>query len=75
MKRSELNRIMREAKDFIEELSFKLPPFAYWTIDEWKTKTNEYQEIKDNMLGWDITDFGYGDFEKIGLLMFTIRKR
>lgn len=32
-----------------------------------------YKEIKDNMLGWDITDFGHGDYEKIGLLMFTIR--
>lgn len=25
------------------------------------------------MLGWDITDFGSGDFEKTGLLMVTIR--
>jgi len=25
------------------------------------------------MLGWDITDFGSGDYEKIGLLMFTVR--
>ena len=25
------------------------------------------------MLGWDLTDFGSGDFEKIGLLLFTIR--
>ena len=25
------------------------------------------------MLGWDITDFGSGDYHKIGLLMFTIR--
>lgn len=73
MKRSELNQIMRDAKKFIEEHHFSLPPFAYWTYDEWKTKSKEYQEIKDNMLGWDITDFGSGDFEKIGLLMFTIR--
>jgi D-lyxose ketol-isomerase len=24
-------------------------------------------------MGWDITDFGQGDFERIGLFMFTIR--
>ena len=25
------------------------------------------------MLGWDITDFGWGDFEKIGLSLITLR--
>ncbi len=24
-------------------------------------------------MGWDITDFGSGDYEKIGLFLFTIR--
>lgn len=73
MKRSEINRIIKDARIFIEEYRFGLPPFAHWTYAEWKTKSREYQEIKDNMLGWDITDFGSGDFNKIGLLMFTIR--
>jgi D-lyxose ketol-isomerase len=73
MKRSELNRIMKEAVEFIDKMNFKLPPFAYWSLDEWKTKGREYDEIRDNMLGWDITDFGSGDYKKIGLLMFTIR--
>ena len=36
-------------------------------------KGHDHDEIRDNMLGWDITDFGSGDFEKTGLLMFTIR--
>jgi D-lyxose ketol-isomerase len=31
------------------------------------------QEIVENRLGWDITDFGSGDFENTGLLLFTIR--
>ena len=73
MKRSELNVIMRDAVDFIDRMNFKLPPFAFWGIDEWKNKGCEYDEIRDNMLGWDITDFGSGDYKKIGLLMFTIR--
>ncbi len=25
------------------------------------------------MLGWDITDFGSGDFQKYGLILFTVR--
>lgn len=32
-----------------------------------------YQEIRDNQLGWDLTDYGEGDFEKMCLLLFTIR--
>lgn len=73
MKRSEINRIMQDAVKFIGEHKFKMPPFVTWSMDEWKEKNAEYDEIKDNMLGWDITDFGSGDFHKIGLLMITIR--
>ena len=73
MKRSEINKIMQDAKEFLEEMKWKLPPFAYWSPEEWETKGEEYNEIRDNMLGWDITDFGFGDFHKIGLFMFTIR--
>ena len=54
-------------------MNFKLPPFAYFSPADWETKGHEYDEIRDNMLGWDITDFGSGDYYKVGLLMFTIR--
>jgi len=73
MKRSELNKIMKDAVKFIDEMNFKLPPFAFWSPEEWEEKGTEYDEIRDNMLGWDITDFGSGDFFKVGLLMFTLR--
>lgn len=73
MKRSELNKIIQEAIDFIKDNKFLLPPFAYWTPSEWSEKGHEYDEIRDNMLGWDATDFGKGDFSNLGLLLFTIR--
>jgi len=73
MKRSELNNIMSEAVAFINEMKFKLPPFAFWGPDDWANKGHEYDEIRDNMLGWDITDFGKGNYYKMGLLMFTLR--
>jgi D-lyxose ketol-isomerase len=73
MKRSEVNRMILDAEKFIDRLQFTLPPFAFWSPDEWKTKGPEYSEIRDNMLGWDITDFGSGDFNRVGLLLFTIR--
>ncbi|MBR5471958.1 MAG: D-lyxose/D-mannose family sugar isomerase [Oscillibacter sp.] len=73
MKRSEINAIMREAEEFIAGMKFQMPPFVFWTPEDWATKGKAYDEIRDNMLGWDITDFGSGDYEKIGLLMITLR--
>ena len=73
MKRSEINKIMDEALNFFEKQNFRLPPFARWTLKEWNAKGDEVKEIRDNMLGWDITDYGQGDFQKIGLLLITLR--
>jgi D-lyxose ketol-isomerase len=73
MKRSEINQVIKDSTAFIERLCFPLPPFASWTPEEWKKKGHECDEIRDNMLGWDITDFGRGDFEHIGLTLITIR--
>ena len=73
MKRSEINASIREALALFEEYKIALPPFTSWTPEEWKTKGDEVAEIKENMLGWDITDFGQGDFNKIGLFLITIR--
>lgn len=73
MKRSEINNILRESIDFIKGQGFNLPPFAFFTPDEWQNKGHEYDEIRRNMLGWDITDYGHGDFAKIGLFLFTLR--
>ncbi len=73
MKRSEINALMHEAIDFIQKRGFYLPPFAFWSPEVWKTKGEEVREIVDRQLGWDITDFGLGNFQKYGLLLFTIR--
>jgi D-lyxose ketol-isomerase len=73
MKRSEINAIMRNADAFIRRQGFYLPPFAYWTLKEWATKGEEVREIVDRQLGWDITDFGSGDYTHTGLFIFTIR--
>ncbi|HML24789.1 MAG TPA: D-lyxose/D-mannose family sugar isomerase [Aggregatilinea sp.] len=73
MKRSELNQIIDKGIEFVEQMHFKLPMFAYWSLEDWKTKGPEFDEIKDNMLGWDVTDFGSGDFHSVGLLLFTLR--
>jgi D-lyxose ketol-isomerase len=73
MKRSEINDLISDAIGFMDQMSFRLPPFAFWSPDEWRSKGPEVAEIVSAQLGWDITDFGRGDFRKLGLVVFTIR--
>lgn len=73
MKRSEINRYLRTAEAAFARAGFHLPPFARLSAEEWKNLGDAYDEIRENMLGWDITDFGGGDFEKLGLLLLTMR--
>lgn len=73
MKRSEINNLQREAVHFFKEHNFFLPPWAYWSKEEWLKNKKDASEIIENHLGWDLTDFGSGDFIKCGLLLFTIR--
>lgn len=73
MKRSEINAIIHDADQFLKERRFYLPPFAYWSPEAWQAKGEEVAEIVDRQLGWDITDFGQGDFARIGLVVFSIR--
>ena len=73
MKRSEINAAISNALKLFKEYKISLPPFAEWSTEEWQNKGEEVNEIRDNMLGWDITDFGQGDFTKTGLLLVTLR--
>jgi len=73
MKRSSINRRIKEAIAFLDEQNFRLPPFAFWTPEQWASKGHECDEIRDCRLGWDLCDFGMGDFDRAGLLLFTIR--
>lgn len=73
MKRSEVNNIINEVKSFFAGQKFLLPEWAYWSPGKWRGAYEKCYEIVDNKLGWDITDFGSGDFLKKGLALFTIR--
>ncbi len=50
-----------------------MPPFAYWTPGEWQAIGRDGRQIVERALGWDITDFGRGQFDRFGLVLFTIR--
>ena len=73
MKRSEINFALKEMEKFAQDYKFALPPFCAFTPEQWREKGHEYDEIRDNMLGWDITDFGCGDFGTVGFSLITIR--
>lgn len=73
MKRSQVNEIIQKAEEFALSRSFYLPPFAHWSLENWQQANGDLSKILDTRLGWDITDFGSGTFEKVGLTLFTIR--
>jgi len=73
MKRSEINAIVHETKLFLERMQFRLPVWAAWAPEDWVGHRLECSEVLEGRLGWDITDFGGGDFARRGLVLFTLR--
>ena len=51
MKRSEVNRILRESDAFMRAHGQILPPFAYWSPDEMRTMRNDIGGIVERSLG------------------------
>lgn len=73
MKRSQINAEIKRAKELLEQNKIKLPPFGYWTLEEWQDGTKDITTIKNVMLGWDITDYGKDQFDQLGAILFTLR--
>ena len=73
MKRSLINQTIETAKEVFGAIGFHLPPFAAWTVEDWKDKGKDVEEIRRCMLGWDVTDFGQGNFDELGRTLFTLR--
>ena len=71
MKRSEINRALREMEAMCAREHCYLPPFCHFTPEQWQGLGHEYDEVRDCMLGWDITDYGLGDFDKVGFSLIT----
>ena len=73
MKRSEINKALKELEAMCQKYCCYLPPFCHFTPEEWEQKGHEYDEVRDCMLGWDITDYGLGKFDEMGFSLITIR--
>lgn len=73
MKRSQINQALNWAKELLDKSNIKLPPFAYWNLEEWKSGERNLRTIIEVMLGWDITDYGKDKFDELGAVLFTLR--
>jgi D-lyxose ketol-isomerase len=73
MKRSEINGALLWAKALLTKSNIRLPLYAYWTLEDWKAHKAGLSTVRKVMLGWDITDFGMGDFSKVGAVLYTVR--
>ncbi|WP_372423010.1 D-lyxose/D-mannose family sugar isomerase [Salinarimonas chemoclinalis] len=73
MKRSQINAVLREAQAFVRSFGFALPPFADWEPARFAAERERIAGILEAGLGWDVTDYGQGRFDAVGLVLFTLR--
>ena len=73
MKRSEINAALREMEQMLQDCRIFLPDFCSFTPADWQTKGHDYDEVRDDLLGWDITDYGLGRFDEVGFSLITLR--
>lgn len=73
LSRSVINQCIDVALEVTGHYKFHLPPFAYWKVKDWLAVDSEYDELRNCMLGWDVTDFGSNDFKNVGRVLFTLR--
>ena len=73
MKRSEINFAINKAKQIMEDYSWTLPIWGYWTKKEYEENPKIKKYLKEHQMGWDVTDFGKGMFNQQGITLFCIR--
>ena len=73
MKRSRINDIIAQSDDRMRSFGFVMPPFAYWSPDEFKARKDDAKNVIDARCGWDITAYGAGKYDEMGLFLFTLR--
>ncbi|MFV1463263.1 D-lyxose/D-mannose family sugar isomerase [Phaeobacter sp. JH18-10] len=73
MKRSEINQAIRAAKDLLQAFRWSLPAWADWDVAEFAANPDLGDWLQLHQMGWDVTDFGSGDFARRGLVLFCLR--
>ena len=73
MRRTDINSAIKWAEELAKEHHITLPCFANYAPDKAIFSEPHRANMKATMLGWDVTDFGTGDFSKVGAVLFTVR--
>lgn len=73
MKRSEINNAIKFAEELLSKHNITLPFFANLPPKKEEFNIPSRENLKKTMLGWDVSDFGSGDFKKCGAVLFTVR--
>jgi D-lyxose ketol-isomerase len=73
VKRSEINAAILNAMDLFKANRWSLPPWADWKAEDYAKAGATARYLRDHQMGWDVTDFGLGDFARRGLTIFCVR--
>jgi D-lyxose ketol-isomerase len=73
MKRSEINAAIARAMDLINAHGWSLPPWGRWGASDFAARPEAARFLREHQMGWDVTDFGGGDFARRGLTLFCLR--
>ena len=73
MKRSEINAAIARAIELMAAQRWFLPPWAHWPAERFAQSPETARYLRDHQMGWDVTDFGSGDFPRRGLTLFCVR--
>jgi D-lyxose ketol-isomerase len=73
LQRSSLNLWIEQAKGLSSSYHRALPEWASWKIKDYQNNQEVAAFVRARQMGWDITDFGSGDFENQGLTLFCLR--
>ena len=73
MLRSEIDRLIDEAQALFARHGLALPPWARFSPADWAARPAQAAFCAAHQMGWDVTDFGGGDFAARGLLLLCTR--
>jgi D-lyxose ketol-isomerase len=73
MLRSEVDALIDDALDRFERQGLVLPPWARFSSADWAARPAQARFCAEHQMGWDVTDFGSGDFAARGLLLLCTR--
>jgi len=73
MRRSELNAFLHAAMGTMDGYRFLLPPYARWSLQQWRDDPERARYCHARQIGWEVTDFATGRYAECGLLTLCPR--